>query len=540
MSKRIVPFIIAIPSLMLLFIFKLLPVINTLIISTKDYKPFSGLFNSPFMGLKNYSIFFNSIHFTRILGNTSRLSFFAILFTCFFAALLIICISNMPNRILKTISIVIISIPAFIPIASFLGIIMRALSPDGGVVNQLLTSLGSEPVFFLAEKKYFTLIFALTEALRNVYIPVIIGVLACEKKGANSARIITVILIYALVRATLFFSPDLELLNMISNPLIYDKADVFDTYTYRTGLAAGSYSSSSAVWVVKTIAQLLLNALICFVLYSVLPKLKEMVSTLTDKVNRKAGSIVSILGFILLALGSVGIVFGLFFPSLLGEYNASFEGIRLMLSNTVFATSIINSLIYCLFSCILYGFLTITLAYPMTTKSKIYPIILLFIMTLTNNLLGEYTFFRSLGLVNSYFAVILQSGLSVVGAFALYFVISGKFENEVPTPSEYIRESLLPLITIVGLFFISTWGGYIYQLIFISNSQYFGMGLTMRNLINQAGDIQALVAYDVPIEALKSAALLISSIIPAVIGTVLICLNKVLPLSAFSSQVRKG
>lgn len=540
MNKKVVSFIFAIPSLLLLFIFKLLPAVNTLILSVKDYGLIKGLFNSPFVGLKNYADLFNSIHFTRLFGNTFRLSFFAILFTCFFAALLIICISNMPNRILKTISIVIISIPAFIPVASYLGIIMRALSANGGVVNQLLLSLGSEPRVFLAEQQYFTLIFTLTEALRNVYIPVIIGVLACEHKGANPGKILTVILIYALVRATMFLSPDLELLNMISNPLVYGKADVLDTYTFRTGLAQMSFSPSSAMWVIKTIVQLLVNIVIYFVLHSVLPELKGMVSTLTDKVNRKASSIISISGFIFLALGSIGIAAGIFFPSLLGEYTASFEGIRLIFSNTVFVSAILNSFIYCLFTCIIYGFLTITLAYPLTARTKIYPLVLLFMLTLTNNIVGEYVFFRSLGLFNTYAAVILQSGLSLVGAFGLYFAVSGKFGNEVPTPSEYIKEAFLPLITIVGLFFVSIWGEYMAQLVFISNPQFFGIGLTMRNLMMQAGDIQSLVAYNTPVESIKSAAILISSIIPVVVGTLLICLNRVLPLSAFSSQVRKS
>jgi ABC-type glycerol-3-phosphate transport system permease component len=416
---------------------------------------------------------------------------------------------------------------------------MRALSANSGIVNQILISLGSEPQLFLAEQQYSTLIFALTEALRNVYIPVIIGVLACEQKGPNPGKILTVILIYALVRATLFFSPDWELLNLISNPLVYGKTDVIDIYTFRTGLAQMQLSTSSALWVIKTIAQLVVNILIYFILYSVLPELKGMVGTLTDKVNRKGGAIISILGFILLALGSIGIAAGVLFPALLGQYTASFKGIGFILSNTWFASAIFNSLIYCLLACIIYGFLTVTLAYPLTTKTKAYPIILVFIMSLTNNLVGEYVFFRSLGLFNSYFGVILQSGLSVVGAFGLYFVVSGKFENEVPTPSEYIKESLLPLITIVGLFFISTWGGFMYQLIFITDKQFFGIGLTMRELI-QAGDIQSLVAYNVPIGELKSAAILISSIIPAVLGSSLICFNKVLPLSAFSSQVRKG
>ena len=539
MNKKVIPFIIAIPSLLLLLVFKIVPAINSLFLSLKKYSIFKGLWGSPNVGLKNYADMFNSVHFTRLFGNTFRLSFFSILFTCFFAILLIICISKMPNRIVKTISIVIISIPAFIPIASYTALVARVLSPDGGFINQIIMSLGSEPRFFLAENQYFSIIFALTDALRNVYIPVIIGVLVCEQKGINPGRIFMVIFIYALIRATLFFSPDLETLQLFLNPMVYEKGDVFDTYAYRTGLVQGNMSFGSAVWITKTIAQLLVNILIYFILYSVLPKLKGVVNTLTDKVDNSISSIISILGFVLLALGSIAITVGAFFPSVIGEHTATFGEIRTMLSNKAFSSAVFNSLIYCVFSCILYGFITITLAFPMTTKSKIYPIFLVLVMTFTNNIVGEYLVIRAFGLVNTYFAVILQTSISVIGAFALHFVVSEKFGNEVPTLFEYFKESLLPLVSIVGLFFIATWGGYLLQQITISKPNNYGMGLMLKQMLTQPKDAQELLGFESS-EAMRSSVILLSSFIPVILGTVLICLNKILPLSAFSSQARKG
>ena len=63
MNKKTVPFIIAVPSLILLFVYRLLPAINTLILSMKEYKLTLGLFNSPSVGLKNYTDLFNSVNF---------------------------------------------------------------------------------------------------------------------------------------------------------------------------------------------------------------------------------------------------------------------------------------------------------------------------------------------------------------------------------------------------------------------------------------------------------------------------------------------
>ena len=133
----------------------------------------------------------------------------------------------------------------------------------------------------------------------------------------------------------------------------------------------------------------------------------------------------------------------------------------------------------------------------------------------------------------------MQTSISVIGAFALHFVVSEKFGNEVPTLFEYFKESLLPLVSIVGLFFIATWGGYLLQQITISKPNNYGMGLMLKQMLTQPKDAQELLGFESS-EAIRSSVILLSSFIPVILGTVLICLNKILPLSAFSSQARKG
>src|SRR5690606_40027878 len=48
-------------------------------------------------------------------------------------------------------------------------------------------------------------------------------------------RIMLVIAVYALIRITWFLSPDVELLMMVSNPLIMEKAEVFRSEERRVG-----------------------------------------------------------------------------------------------------------------------------------------------------------------------------------------------------------------------------------------------------------------------------------------------------------------
>lgn len=539
MSKKVVPFLIAVPSLILLFILKIVPAVNSLIISTKDYSPMSGLAGSPGVGLKNFVASFQSQHFIRTLINTSTLSFLSIFFTCVLAALLILCISSMPNRVIKTVSIILVAIPAFVPIPAYAGVFFRILSPTTGIFNG---SPGTEAIFFLADKSFFSLIFAVMDALRNVFIPVIIGVLACEREGVRFGRIAFVIFIYALVRATMFMSPDLETLLLVSNPMVYEKSEVFDSLMYRTGMMQMQFSQAGALWVIKTGVQLFVNIALYFIISYLIPRLKGIADTLSAKVNKGLNAIIPIFGYVLLALGSIGVVAAVFFPltKRLTGSTGTFEGLRMLLSNNMFVQSFFNSLIVCIIGSIIYAFVTLTLALPMTAKTRIYPLLLVVLMSITNNLIGEYVFYRGLGMVNTVFPVILSS-LSVVGAFALHFSVSNKFGDETPGLTDYLKASILPLLTIVVLFFISNWGGFLYQMVFMTNRQFYSIGLVGREILSSPA-----VAFMKPgsantdIEAVRAAFILLSSIVPAALGTLLISLNKFIPLSAFSVQIRKN
>jgi hypothetical protein len=176
----------------------------------------------------------------------------------------------------------------------------------------------------------------------------------------------------------------------------------------------------------------------------------------------------------------------------------------------------------------------------MTVKTKAYPLILIAVMSLTNNTAGEYLFYRGLGMVNTLYPVILSS-ISVIGAFALHFAVSNKIGDTSPSLAEYLKASLLPLLSIVALFFISSWGGYLHQMVFLSNRQFFGIGMIGKELITgQPSAFSEPGSANAGAEAVRAAFILLSSVIPAALGTLLISLNKFIPLSAFGAQARKN
>lgn len=538
MNKKVVPFLLAIPSFILVVVFKVIPAIISLQVSTKNYSIMQGVSGSPGVGLQNYIQVIGSDFFAGVAANTVRLSLLPIFITCCLALLLIFCISSMPNRIMKAIALIIIAIPSFLPVMAYEGIFFRVLSADG-LVNSILGSMGIEPILFLADQSLFSLIFTVMDSLRNVFIPVLIGVLVCEKEGFRFDRAMLALLVYALVRATLFMSPDVEILLATANPLVYQKSDVFDTLVYRNGLVQMRLSEAGAIWVMKTAVQLVINIAVFFILSWLIPKLKGMANTLTNKVNKGAAAIISVPGYILLAAGSIGIIAALFFP-MAKKYpggSSLLEGIRVLLSNGAFQQSFIISLIICIIGSILYALITLSLALPMTAGTKVYPLILVAVMAITNNTIGEFLFYRGIGMFGTIFPVIF-SAITVAGAFALHFTVSNQFGNEIPELKDYLKASLLPLLVLVVLFFIGNWGGYLHETIFISNRQLFGMGLLGRELMSAQAAMNSVNPNAG--EGVKAAFILLSSIVPVVLGSLLIALNRFVPLSAFSAQARKG
>jgi putative aldouronate transport system permease protein len=512
------------------------------VISTKEFDVFKGMSGSKNVGISNYSELFNQEGFSGVIWNTVTLGTLSILLTCILAAMLIICISKLRWRWLKTVSIAVLAIPAFIPVTSFVWVFSSAFSAQSGFITKLFTSPGTQPRLLFAEPALYPLLFAIMDSLRSVFIPVIIGVLVCEYgQRLDFGRIGFVIIGYIAARATMLMSPDIENILNSSNPLIVKTSEVLDSLQYRAGFALMQYSFAGAAWVLKTIIQLVINIAVFYVLYALMPAVTKAVDRLSKKAGSVPGTITGVIGYVLFAAGSITMLILTFLPASGGLS----DGIRILLSDRTFVISFANTFIYAIFGCIMYGFMAFMLACPLSTGSKAYPFLLIILLSLSNNFIGEYLLFRSLGMIDTAFPVIISSGLSIAGAFALHFCVCAKLKQSSFEFADYVKASLLPLLTLVLIAFIANWGGYLYQMLYTARADRYGIGMYGRMLLyggpsaaTQNSSAGKIVQLDPMV--IKSAFVFISSIVPAVLGAVLIALNKFLPLTAFTAQVRKG
>lgn len=265
------------PVLLYFFVFSYIP-IGGLVIAFQDFKPAKGILQSNFVCLKNFTDFFNSIYFGRVLKNTVVLSGLSLLI-CFplpiiFALLLNEIRSNKFKKTIQTITYM----PYFVSLVVVAGIIIDFTSSDGLIGGTLMRMLTGDKVNLLAETKYFRSIMIVSELWQSlgyssiIYIAALSGVdqqlyEAAAIDGAGRWKqiwnitlpaISSTIIIMLILKCGTLLSIGAEKIILIYNANIYETADVISTFVYRKGLQEFNYGYSTAVGMFNSVINFIL------------------------------------------------------------------------------------------------------------------------------------------------------------------------------------------------------------------------------------------------------------------------------------------
>ena len=135
------------PGIVFLIFFRYAPMYG-IVTAFQDYNIFKGIAHSPWVGFKHFKILFASSDFKRILINTIRISAGKLLFTFPMSIVLAIMINEITHWLCKKVFQTVLYLPHFLSWVIVAGLMQTALSPSGGVVNQLITALGGKPISF--------------------------------------------------------------------------------------------------------------------------------------------------------------------------------------------------------------------------------------------------------------------------------------------------------------------------------------------------------------------------------------------------------
>ena len=265
-------YVLAVPTVIYFIIFKLMPMFG-LVIAFQDYSPAKGILGSPFVGFKHFMNLFRNKSFPFIVRNTLVINGLSL--TLFFPLpiLLSVMLNEVKHSKYKRVIQSILYMPHFMSWVIIGSLTFFIFSSDIGLLNKAFAAFGKDKVLFLTNPNYFWAIITGQSIWREMgwgtilFLAALAGVdvqlyEAAIIDGAGRLKQIVYITIPALIptivilfilRIGNMFDVSLEQINLMQNPLVMNVSEVFDTYSYRTGIREGRYSIGAAVGMFKSV-----------------------------------------------------------------------------------------------------------------------------------------------------------------------------------------------------------------------------------------------------------------------------------------------
>lgn len=264
------------PGLLFILIFKYMP-LGGITIAFKEFLPGKGICGSPWVGLENFEYMLALPDTKRVMWNTLFIAAAKILINFPVPIIISILLNEVKNHRFKRSVQTIIYLPYFISWVILAGIIQDLFAKEG-LINQFLGIFGAEPVFFLGNKYAFLGVLIGTDVWKNfgyntvVYLAAITGIdetlyEAAKIDGANRFQqiwnvtlpgIAPIVVLMMILNLGNVLNAGFEQIFNLYNPLVYETADIIDTFVYRISLVEANYSLGTAVGLLKSVVSFIL------------------------------------------------------------------------------------------------------------------------------------------------------------------------------------------------------------------------------------------------------------------------------------------
>ena len=264
------------PGLLFILIFKYMP-LGGITIAFKEFLPGKGIWGSPWVGLENFEYMLALPDTKRVMWNTLFIAAAKILINFPVPIIISILLNEVKNHRFKRSVQTIIYLPYFISWVILSGIIQDLFAKEG-LINQFLGIFGAEPVFFLGNKYAFLGVLIGTDVWKNfgyntvVYLAAITGIdetlyEAAKIDGANRFQqiwnvtlpgIAPIVVLMMILNLGNVLNAGFEQIFNLYNPLVYETADIIDTFVYRISLVEANYSLGTAVGLLKSVVSFIL------------------------------------------------------------------------------------------------------------------------------------------------------------------------------------------------------------------------------------------------------------------------------------------
>lgn len=276
LSRYGVLYLMVIPGLLHLLIFKYIPMLGC-VIAFQDYSVFQGLWNSPWVGLKHFQALLSYYDFHKILRNTLILGVCGIVFTFPVPLLLSLMLNEVRSLRLKKAIQTAVYIPHFLSWVIVGGLIFDFFGVSG-IFNHVRALFGLPPLLVMQKEAWYRPVYILSSIWKEagwgtvVYLAAMSGIdpalyESAQLDGASRLQQMSCITLPLLIPTALtlfllgiggFLEQGFEQTYSLMTPMTYSVADIFETYVYRLGIQMGRYSFTTAIGIFQSVVGLIL------------------------------------------------------------------------------------------------------------------------------------------------------------------------------------------------------------------------------------------------------------------------------------------
>lgn len=266
---------IFLPVFVFAVLFKYLPMLGVRY-AFYDFTPFK----QKFVGLENFEDLFFGLKatmFWRSFGNTIFLSVVNLLLATVISVAVALLLNEIASKKLRGGIQTVLYLPHFMSWVVVASVFVIILSPSGGFINSIRGLFGADPIYFLAEEKWWTPIYLFICRWKDtgwgtiIYLAALSGIdpqlyEAASMDGAGkwkqtlkitlpsiSTTIMTVFVLNLGKIMNIF-----ESVFVLQNDKVQNVADVVTTFAYRIGIQGADYGMGTAIGLFKSVVGLVL------------------------------------------------------------------------------------------------------------------------------------------------------------------------------------------------------------------------------------------------------------------------------------------
>lgn len=267
-----------VPGIIILLLFSYMPMTG-LVMAFQKYVPAKGFLHSKWVGLDNIIYLLSLSDSKLIFKNTLIIAIGKILVGLIVSIGFALLLNEVRLKRVKKVVQTIVYLPHFLSWV-VLAAVVRNMFDYNGFMNGIIELLGGTKIIFLASNLWFRPILILTETWKEfgfdsvIYLAALTAIdpglyEAAAIDGANRYKKMlhitipgiapTIVIMTALSLGKVLNAGFDQVFNLY-NPLVYQTADIIDTYVYRIGLVDMQYSLATAVGLMKSVISLILIA----------------------------------------------------------------------------------------------------------------------------------------------------------------------------------------------------------------------------------------------------------------------------------------